>query len=365
MRNTVPKGIITLGLGPRSTETGLTPFSDRASVGLRIFEQALAHARIMIWTPTLLVLLLSGCVAHPPAVELPLLVRRLGVREVINRSQLIVVGEVTNLIIQGTRRQTDTGVYVKTWAVTSRVELVLKGRCDNRQISYVLNNYEPGIGQNGNFELLSVGDRRILFLVAHGSTLRSVSDLYGTSILLPQQPVVRETGNDPSVPHKIADLLLKPASDQDRKYFGSSIETVTPTALQAAGYEYVSALLQRLMTSASIDVRREACLVSFDQLYAPVDCTNRSKAMSWDDAFAKRLARAQERRSFIEALLRKPLKGNEESPLLTYTTGIDRSDVGSVLEFLRFLSRSSDPILQASAESELRRVLSQVGGKTN
>jgi hypothetical protein len=277
---------------------------------------------------------------------------------------LILVGEVTSLDIQGRRRQTDNGVYVKTWVVTSKVDLVLKGRYDNRTLSYVLNDYEPGIGQNGNFELLGVGDRRILFLVTEGSTIRSVSDLYGTSILLRQHPAVGDLSKDASVLHKIANLLLTPASDQDQHDFAVCIQTVTTTALQTAGYEYVSSLMRRLMTTGSTDVMREACLVDFDQLYSTVDCTNQFKPTSEKDDFAKRFARARGRRQFIETLLRRPLKANEESPLLTYTTGIDRSDIESVVEFLTFLSRSSDPILRTSAESELRRMLSHVEGKT-
>ena len=112
----------------------------------------------------------------------PLDARRLSTREATARSSAIAVGVVRKTTFYGPIRLTEAGVSTRTWRVEIDVWRVLKGHVNGSALTYFLNNYTPGIAQNGDFEWLAPGDRRVVFLTSYGGRLRAVSDLYGTSV---------------------------------------------------------------------------------------------------------------------------------------------------------------------------------------
>lgn len=131
--------------------------------------------------------LVFGC---GPSRKLALDARRLTTAEVIEQSTLVVVGRIVGIRVLGEARQTGQGVRVKMWKVEVDPEYWLRGHLDGR-FTYYLFNYSNDVVQNGDFEWLSRGDKRLFFLTYEGATIRAVADLYKTSIALP-------AGNSPN-----------------------------------------------------------------------------------------------------------------------------------------------------------------------
>jgi hypothetical protein len=268
-------------------------------------------------------------------------------------ADLIIAGEVADIAFRGPPRL-DHGVQIQEWLVTINVASVLKGVTAERKLTYVLNNYRPGLGQNGNFEMLYPGDTRIFFLIRYGSLLRAISDLYGTSILVPDLAIPQGFPGDTSLGETIASLLLNPSTDSTSQ-FASAIPNVTPLALKAAGYSYVESLLLDLMRAKTTGISREACLVYYAELFGSPKCLQRLQEEGDERLPKRRVEEVVRRRQSMDALLSDSLRSKDAASRLLqlYAVGVDRGDAAGAIAFLKYVSKNSDPVLRASANQGL------------
>ena len=295
--------------------------------------------------------LLSACRTGQ---ELSLVARRLTTREMIERSALVVAGKIVDVRISGRVHRTSQGIWVKLWRVVVDPEYWLKGHL-NGPFVYYLYNYSNDVVQNGDFEWVAKGDHRLLFLTYERETIRAVADLYTTSFELHRSniPDLRAY-NDSPLGEKIARLLLTPTPGKPASRFASTIPEVTPEALRATGYPFVASLLAQLSRSESPDVRTEACLTSYEQLFGDRECVGQVEPSVSAD-LAQRILRDYKRREYLRTLIADAIRSGARSPLLNYyTTGVEHNDPRSVLDFFRFLSANRDPLFRLTAEKELR-----------
>jgi hypothetical protein len=241
------------------------------------------------------------------------------------------------------------------WRVAVDQVYSLKGHANGRLVFY-LYNWAPGAIQNGNFEWLAKGDRRILFLVHDGPVFRSVADLYGTSILVPRRgtPELRAYSQS-TVGEKIARFQLTPATGEPAGEFAETVPLVTPDALKAAGYQLVATLLENLIRDGPVQVRREACLVYYERLFGENSCVKEIEGSGGD--LAGRFTLARERRNFARNALNDALRSGVDSPLTRCAiAGVEPNDPLSATEFLQYMSKNPDPVFRSAAEKELERL---------
>jgi hypothetical protein len=308
----------------------------------------------MIW--------LVGCAPRP---ELPLNVSHLTTREVIEKSSAVVIGEVRSIDVSGKRVRSEEGILLRRWRVEVTALAVLRGLDQrSRTVAFFLNSYDPGVVQNGNFEWLRVGDRRIFFLVGEGDHLRAVSDLYSTSMVFPHAsvPVVRRDEKE-ATSDKIASVLLTQADGESAQSFASMVSAATTEALKSSSYAFVATILSQLLASPSPDIRREACLAAYEQLFASDSCVGDLERSGIDQNLSMRVLKARGRRAYLHRLASNELREARDSPLVSYAYGVEPEDPLSVLGFLEFVSHQPDPVLRQSAESQLQKL--RAGGKAD
>lgn len=282
---------------------------------------------------------------------LPLNIRELSTREAIAHSSIILVGVIQSIAVSGEQRLAEDKYIVQTWRIGVRPLSVLKGSVKGKDIDFEANYYAPGVCQNGNFEWLRRGDRRILFLSAVGDRVRSVSDLYRTSIPYPHTTITTvANGQRQSIGEEIATLLLTELPSDSPREFAEMIPSATYHAIHAAGLSVVASLLARLSKSTSIEVRTEACLTAYEQLLGDGSCVNELESAVAAPLVFQRLRKAREHRLYLLNLVRKARQDKQHCPFELVATGTEPDQ----LEFLKFLSQHSDPDFQACGVESLR-----------
>jgi len=298
--------------------------------------------------------LLAGCSPQ----TLPLNIHRLSTREAIARSSVVAVGMVRAISIFGDSRRTDEGIWVRTWRVEVKPLCVLKGTIEGKNFTFLFNNYDPRVGvQNGDFEWLQTGDRRVFFLAAQGPMLRCVSDLYETSLSFPHAglpPVLPSTGEP--IGNRIAMLLLGKANGESPEDFAKMIPRATREALRSSGYPFVASLLRQLAASELLEVRTEACLTAYEQTFGGETCILQLASGNMTPEVSQRISKAREHRAYLRQLADRALREGQECPLLYYTYAVEPGDPTSVADFLTLLAQQPDPIFRASAERQLRHL---------
>jgi hypothetical protein len=267
-----------------------------------------------------------------------------------------MLGRIEGIHVTGATLQTDRGIQVRLWRVEVKPECEIKGQFQETRLTYYLYNYAPGLVQNGEFEWLQKGQRRIFFLVRDGATTRSVSDLYATSVPYPRGdlPNILAYKGSPAS-ENIARILLTPSASEKEHEFASTIPQVTRYALRAAGYAFVASQLVQMAHNGSTEIEREVCLTAYEQMFGSEACIKDIEAGDISRGLAQRVARARERRALVDSLVAEATGAGRESPLAHWTSGVERDDPSSVRGLFEFLSHNSDPIVRASADQELRR----------
>ena len=158
--------------------TALIQLSEQTSLVDRLW----CHDMISLtslWVDALLIAFLScgTCSAADAVLNLALLTTRAK----LDRADIVVVGKVARIDVSGDVVEANNGVRLQLWRIVLDPELFLKGKASG-SVEYDFYNYTPQIVQNGDFERLSKGDRRIFFLAYDGQELRAVADLYVTTI---------------------------------------------------------------------------------------------------------------------------------------------------------------------------------------
>jgi hypothetical protein len=284
---------------------------------------------------------------------LPLNPRHLSAREAIEASSTILIGTVQQLSVSGRERRTVDGILVRTWRVEVEPILVLKGGVTGKKIVFLLNNYEPGIAQNGNFEWLKSGDRRVFFLVSQNGQLRSVSDLYATSILFPHRTVPTGVRGGP-IGEVIAALLLTPAPGESPEAFSRMIPSVTTGALRCGGYSVTASLLTGLCTSGFSEISTESCLTAYEQAFGDESCIREIETHNPSNALALRIRKARIRRTYLLEVAQNAARNGRNCPLLLYSYGVEPEDPSSVRGFFTFLAQRPERAFQACASIQLR-----------
>ena len=299
-------------------------------------------------TTGIAVALLVGCSRSP----LRLNVLHLSKREAIARSTTILAGTVRSISIFGPTQQTSDGVLVRSWEVQVAPLLVLKGDLPAQEVVFFTNNYAPNVVQNGDFERLASGDRRIFFLVREGGRLRSVSDLYRTSIPLVHQAAPLPPDSSAPIAEQIGSVLLGEPPGESPRDFARILPKVATEALRTTGYGFVSSRLSQLSASGAPEVRTEACLTAYEQVFGGETCMERLEASSPSPEISKRMSVARKRREYLLDLARRSSGG---CPLLQYTYGVEPEDPASVTDFLSFLAQQEDPILRMCGVKQIGR----------
>ena len=302
--------------------------------------------------------LVTGCSPQ----TLPLSVHQLSTREAIARSSMVVVGVVQAIGMSGDSQRTAEGVWVRTWRAEVKPMCVLKGTIEGKTFTFLFNNYDSRVGvQNGNFEWLQPGDRRVFFLKAQGPTIRSVSDLYKTSMAFPHAVLPAVVGSEQEpMGNRIAMLLLRKAYGESAKDFAKMLPRSTTEALRCAGYAFVASLLGQLEASELPDVRTEACLTAYERVFGGEACMLEADAGTITPELSQRVLKARERRAYLRQIAEQALREGWDCPLLEYTYGVEPRDPASVTDFLRFLAQQPDPIFRASAEKQLRKLVAPI-----
>jgi hypothetical protein len=294
---------------------------------------------------------IAGCSRTP---ELRLNARRLTTAEILAGSSLAIVGKVVEIVSFGKETKTVQGIRVRMYRVAVEPEYNIKGDVKEKVLFY-LYDYAPSVVQNGDFEWLAKGDRRLLFLNYDGEIIRSVADLYGTSMLVrrPGTPDLRSYLQSP-LGERIARFFLTPAADEQARSFAETIPRATPDALKAAGYEFVAALLQSLMREGPVEVRDEACLAYYEQLFGDEACLTRIEASGGN--LAHRAIQARQHREYLRTLLAEAVRSGIGSPLAHCSiTGVEPNDLKSRVNFFHYLAKNPDPVIRLGAERELTR----------
>jgi hypothetical protein len=237
----------------------------------------------------------------------------------------------------------------------------LKGKIRRGAAIFFINNYAPGIVQNGNFEWLKVGDSRVFFLMTEGGRLRSVSDLYATSIEFPHatMPAVFRTEGEP-VGEGIARLLLSRGLGEPPQTFVRMLPRVTTEALKSAGYPFVSSLLGHLATTEIPEVELEACLTAYEQVLGGDQCLPAEEDSNIAPEISQRIRTARQRRAYLHQLAEQVPSEGSDCPLLHYTYGVEPGDPVSVIGFLKFLAQQPDPAFRACAMRQLHELTAPV-----
>jgi hypothetical protein len=303
-------------------------------------------------TGTLLLLsltLVSACNRTP---TLRLNARPLTTQEILTSSSVVIVGKVVNIQSYGEETQTAQRIRVKKYRVVVKEEYKLSGNVGGA-VTFYLYDYAPSLAQNGNFEWLGKGDRRVLFLKYDGPIMRSVTDLYGTSMLVQRRgtPDLQRYDQSP-VGQKIARFFLTPAANEQARTFAQTIPRATEEALKAGGYEFVASLLQELMRENSPEIRDEACVAYYEQLFGDDACLKQIEASAGD--IARRVIQARQHREYLRGLISEAIRSRIGSPLARcYVTGVEPNDPNSRANFFRYLITNPDPIIRLAAEREI------------
>lgn len=299
--------------------------------------------------------LISGsCQTNP---DLPLRVRRLTTAQIMNASQVILIGTIRSIRVFGPQRTTDAGVKVRGWRIEIEPLLFLKGRSGNGTLTYFMNNFDPNVVQNGDFEWLMKGERRIFFLRSDGEMLRSVVDLYVTSMAFPHTvPTLTNRYPQEYLGQTIARLLLTPIPGATERALTNELPQVTTEALRSAGYAFVAGLLQDLRQSDLPDLRVEACLTAYEQVFSDESCVDKLEASATNADLLRRIRDVRKRRIYLRQICGDAIEAGRDCPLTGYTYAAEPSDRESVREFYNFLSRNSDQVLKACAQTQLARL---------
>jgi hypothetical protein len=298
--------------------------------------------------------ILTGCSAK----TLPLNVHQLSTREAIAQSSKVVVGVVKSIGTSGESQRTAEGVWVRARRVEVKPMCVLKGTIEGKTFTFLFNNYDSRVGvQNGDFEWLQPGDRRVFFLESQSSTLRSVSDLYKTSLVFPHAvlPAVGENEQEPTG-DRIATLLLRKAPGESAEDFAKMLPRATTEALRCGGYLFVASLLGQLEAGELPEVRTEACLTAYEQVFGGEACVIQVEAGTVIPEVSQRVLKARERRAYLRRVAAQALREGWDCPLLSYTYGVEPQDPVSVAGFLEYMSQQPDPVFRASAEKQLHNL---------
>ena len=106
--------------------------------------------------PWIVAAVLWGCGSLP---GLRVEAHRMSVRARIAAASEIFVGTIEKISVDGARQTTPQGVVVRPWSFQVAVERTIQG-APGKKAAFVMNNYAPGIVQNGDYEWRTVGDRQ-------------------------------------------------------------------------------------------------------------------------------------------------------------------------------------------------------------
>lgn len=290
--------------------------------------------------------------------NLPLSAELISTPTAIDKSSLVIVGRIKEIVPFGESRHTNRGQVVQPWRITVDVELVVSGRSPGNSVEYYLYNTASSVSfQNGTLERLKEGERRIFLLRSEGPILRSVTDLYASSLPFPRSRVPRLPGRAIGTVHeRIARLLLTQDPDESAREFAESLDFASRRAIELVSHQSVSRLLAPLLRSRSAEVRSAACVANYELLFGDDTCLIAMLQHDVDPGFARRIRDDRRQRAYLRQRTEDAFRHGRDCPLIWYAAGVDRSDSSSVRGFFRFLAQHPDPLFREAAKRELVRL---------
>jgi hypothetical protein len=183
--------------------------------------------------------------------------------EVWLKAPIIIVGEIADVKINGKSSIShgDWAIDVHLHEISVKVETVVKGQMNKSSIRVYRYGFFGGqIPRNLQVNNIVPGERRVLFLIPHGSEFRMVEDVVAGSFLVASGRHLEPMQNKP-VAQQIAQILVLPGERFNEPDFVRTLDVqVSSTVYALVGLRGTAFLLTELLSRGTGSVSSQACI---------------------------------------------------------------------------------------------------------
>jgi hypothetical protein len=307
------------------------------------------RARVALGLIVTATLLTTGCKPVPDLT--PRISQEAPPRSMVSESTIIVAGSVTSLDSRKSRVSEDQRLELVDVGV--KVDAVFKGSVSSRNLNFYRYDCAANCRADYARAMLHTGQRYVFMLVREGDHLRSVQDLSASHFAIAQAADLSMISTEEAA-HAVARAVLQSGNSNDATELANTLFVRRAIANNLIGRAQTIQLLKPLLSSPSLELRREACFALAEAMYDYDGCLSRLVA---DSAVSEALKNRARRR--LTALT--TLQGQLHSTFLTNparwldaTAG--KEDPRAIDDLLRMLNDHPDrEVREQAARMIIRR----------